>query len=207
MKTKKIFLFISFCFVAFLVSCNNDALQSKAITATTKAQNRYNQIEKTNPQWDASKKKLAKKKLGRAERLYKETEYQLAIWAVDDFNTLFGDPTPKANSNATTIKKIKSVKKITEAKASTKNELIKTVSTQVKTVTAATTKQSEKEPAKSIIDGTTKYTVKYGDNLWSIARKQYNDQNKWKLIKKANTSIGNNLEIFVGQELILPAIP
>lgn len=49
------------------------------------------------------------------------------------------------------------------------------------------------------------YTIKVGDNLWKIARKQYNDGKMWSKIYKANTNkIKNPDLIFVGDVLVMP---
>ncbi len=51
------------------------------------------------------------------------------------------------------------------------------------------------------------YTVRYGDNLWTIARVNYGDGAKWVIIYDANRTIirDPNL-IFPGQVLTLPAL-
>ncbi|MFI5379842.1 MAG: LysM peptidoglycan-binding domain-containing protein [Tepidisphaerales bacterium] len=49
----------------------------------------------------------------------------------------------------------------------------------------------------------TKYVVKKGDTLWSIAAKTYNDGQQWKKIRAANPSIKGE-QVLVGQTIILP---
>lgn len=46
---------------------------------------------------------------------------------------------------------------------------------------------STKRPSST--SSTTKYTIKKGDTLWSIAQKYYSDGSKWETIYKANKSI------------------
>ena len=49
----------------------------------------------------------------------------------------------------------------------------------------------------------TKYTVKKGESLWTIAQSHYGNGNKWKLIANANPSINPN-KIQAGQTIVLP---
>ena len=51
--------------------------------------------------------------------------------------------------------------------------------------------------------GGTKYVVKKGDTLWSIATKTYNDGKQYKKICAANPSIKGE-KVLVGQTIILP---
>ncbi len=51
--------------------------------------------------------------------------------------------------------------------------------------------------------GGTKYVVKKGDTLWSIATKTYNDGKQYKKIVAANPSIKGE-RVLVGQTIILP---
>ena len=58
------------------------------------------------------------------------------------------------------------------------------------------------EPAPSR-GGGTKYVVKKGDTLWSIASKTYNDGKQYKKICAANPNIKGE-RVLVGQTIILP---
>jgi 5'-nucleotidase len=49
----------------------------------------------------------------------------------------------------------------------------------------------------------TKYTVKKGESLWSIAQSHYGNGNKWKTIAAANPQINPN-KIQAGQTITLP---
>lgn len=52
------------------------------------------------------------------------------------------------------------------------------------------------------------YTVQKGDGLQLIAKKVYGSARHWKLIEEANKdALGANLNIKVGQVLVIPAIP
>jgi 5'-nucleotidase len=51
--------------------------------------------------------------------------------------------------------------------------------------------------------GGTKYTIKKGDSLWSIAQAHYGNGNKWKLIANANPKL-NPDKIQAGQTIVLP---
>ncbi len=51
--------------------------------------------------------------------------------------------------------------------------------------------------------GGTKYVVKKGDTLWSIAQRTYNDGQQWKRIVAANPNIKGE-RVMVGQTIILP---
>ncbi len=49
------------------------------------------------------------------------------------------------------------------------------------------------------------YTVKRGDTLYAIARREYNDQSKWRAIWEANRDrIPNKDKLAVGTTLVLP---
>ena len=64
---------------------------------------------------------------------------------------------------------------------------------------------SSARPAKSSsasISGT-KYTVKKGDSLWTIAQAKYGNGNKWKAIAAANPKIDPN-HVRAGQTITLP---
>src|SRR5690606_21003793 len=52
----------------------------------------------------------------------------------------------------------------------------------------------------------TQHTVAAGETLTAIARKHYNDGNKWKLIANVN-KIDNGDVLREGQELIIPPLP
>lgn len=68
------------------------------------------------------------------------------------------------------------------------------------TVTTQTPRPAEKESKYPF-----KYTVVKGDNLWSIARKLYGDENKWKVIYEANRDkIKKPSLIVTGWVLIIP---
>jgi len=56
--------------------------------------------------------------------------------------------------------------------------------------------------AASSVKGT-KYTIKKGDSLWSIAVTKYGNGNKWKQIAAANPKINPN-KVIVGQTITLP---
>ena len=49
----------------------------------------------------------------------------------------------------------------------------------------------------------TRYTVRKGDSLWSIAQTRYGNGNRWKTIAAANPSIDPN-RIQAGQTIVLP---
>ena len=49
----------------------------------------------------------------------------------------------------------------------------------------------------------TRYTIKKGDSLWSIAAAKYGDGNKWKKIASANPKL-NPDRVIVGQTITLP---
>ncbi|MCK4904904.1 LysM peptidoglycan-binding domain-containing protein [bacterium] len=57
------------------------------------------------------------------------------------------------------------------------------------------------------IRGGTTYIVQKNDSLWKIARKEYNDANKWPLIYRANQGkLENPNLIYAGQELHIPQL-
>ena len=56
--------------------------------------------------------------------------------------------------------------------------------------------------ASSTIKGT-KYTIKKGDSLWSIAKSHYGDGNKWKQIASANPKLNPN-KVVAGTTITLP---
>ncbi|MBU0534235.1 MAG: LysM peptidoglycan-binding domain-containing protein [Candidatus Omnitrophica bacterium] len=57
------------------------------------------------------------------------------------------------------------------------------------------------------IRGGTTYIVQKNDSLWKIARKEYNDANKWPLIYRANQDkLENPNLIYAGQELHIPQL-
>ena len=61
-------------------------------------------------------------------------------------------------------------------------------------------------PAPSRTRGTTsgtKYKIKKGESLWSIAQSRYGNGNKWKAIAAANPQIDPN-HVQAGQTIILP---
>jgi 5'-nucleotidase/UDP-sugar diphosphatase len=49
----------------------------------------------------------------------------------------------------------------------------------------------------------TKYTIKKGDSLWSIAKSHYGDGNKWKQIASANPKLNPN-KVVAGTTITLP---
>jgi 5'-nucleotidase len=49
----------------------------------------------------------------------------------------------------------------------------------------------------------TKYTVKKGESLWTIAQAKYGNGNKWKAIAAANPKIDPN-HVRAGQTIVLP---
>ena len=77
----------------------------------------------------------------------------------------------------------------------TQNLEIKQTSDGKLTATKQTTRQTTKEPAKT-------YTVKSGDTLWNIAKKQLNDGSKYKDLAALN-NISNPNFLTVGQVLKL----
>jgi len=48
------------------------------------------------------------------------------------------------------------------------------------------------------------YTIRKGDTLWSIAKRFYNDGQRWQDIVAANPSITNPKKLPVGLEIVLP---
>ena len=64
--------------------------------------------------------------------------------------------------------------------------------------------EPEPEPEPEPAEGT--YTVIKGDNLSKIAKNQYGDTSKWRVIYEANKDIINNPnQIWPGQTLVIPA--
>jgi 5'-nucleotidase len=61
---------------------------------------------------------------------------------------------------------------------------------------------ASKSTPKAMIRGS-KYTIKKGDSLWSIAQAKYGDGPKWKAIAKANPKLNPN-KILVGSTIVLP---
>ena len=49
----------------------------------------------------------------------------------------------------------------------------------------------------------TKYKIKKGESLWSIAQAKYGNGNKWKAIAAANPSVNPN-KVQAGQTIVLP---
>ena len=54
--------------------------------------------------------------------------------------------------------------------------------------------------------GGSRYVVKSGDTLWSIAQQAYNDGYKWQEIADANEIALNDTSLEVGEELTIPAL-
>ena len=62
---------------------------------------------------------------------------------------------------------------------------------------------SSPRPKASASIGGSKYTVKKGDSLWTIAVAKYGNGNKWKSIAAANPKIDPN-HVRAGQTIVLP---
>ena len=58
-------------------------------------------------------------------------------------------------------------------------------------------------PARASSAGGSKYTVKKGDSLWTIAVAKYGNGSKWKAIAAANPKIDPN-HVRAGQTIVLP---
>src|SRR5688572_15862665 len=58
-------------------------------------------------------------------------------------------------------------------------------------------------PRKAPAARGTRYTVKTGESLWSIAERRYGNGNKWKSIAAANPSIDPD-HVKAGQTIVLP---
>ena len=58
-------------------------------------------------------------------------------------------------------------------------------------------------PRVSRTAGGTKYKIRKGESLWSIAQARYGNGNKWKTIAAANPSIDPN-RVQAGQTIVLP---
>jgi 5'-nucleotidase len=58
-------------------------------------------------------------------------------------------------------------------------------------------------PRRTASSGGTRYKVKKGESLWSIAQARYGNGNKWKAIAAANPSIDPD-RIQAGQTIVLP---
>jgi 5'-nucleotidase len=57
--------------------------------------------------------------------------------------------------------------------------------------------------ARAQVAGGSKYTVKKGESLWTIAQAKYGNGNKWKAIAAANPKIDPN-HVRAGQTIVLP---
>ena len=64
-------------------------------------------------------------------------------------------------------------------------------------------KTSAARPARSASASGTKYTVKKGESLWTIAQAKYGNGNKWKAIAAANPKLDPN-HVRAGQTIVLP---
>jgi 5'-nucleotidase len=64
-------------------------------------------------------------------------------------------------------------------------------------------KVSAARPARAASATGTKYTVKKGESLWTIAQAKYGNGNKWKAIAAANPKIDPN-HVRAGQTIVLP---
>jgi 5'-nucleotidase len=60
-----------------------------------------------------------------------------------------------------------------------------------------------KPAAKKSASGGTRYTIKKGESLWTIAQAHYGDGNKWKRIAAANPKL-NPDRVQAGQTIVLP---
>lgn len=73
------------------------------------------------------------------------------------------------------------------------------------TTTPAITSQQEEQPTVKRGEGPVTYTVTAGEDLWSIAEKQYGSGYNWVDIADAN-NLSNPNVIEVGQELTIPDV-
>lgn len=65
--------------------------------------------------------------------------------------------------------------------------------------------QENLAPSDNAAPGGRTHTVERGDTLYSLARKYYNDQSKWRLIYEANSArVRNPNRLDVGIKLIIP---
>ncbi len=63
--------------------------------------------------------------------------------------------------------------------------------------------QAEVAPVSAQVERISKYTVRKGDTLFSIARRVYGNESRWRDIAAANGITDGN-RIYVGQEIVLP---
>jgi 5'-nucleotidase len=64
-------------------------------------------------------------------------------------------------------------------------------------------KATASRASASLASGKTRYKVKKGESLWSIAQARYGNGNKWKMIAAANPKIDPN-RVQAGQTITLP---